>query len=149
MDFDWLGLAASVAVNSLIPLDAKFEFDRTTNIARFGGEIVHASLINDARLEVEFTLRSRNLAVVFGVRGVSRLVLPLRKGDTDLLSDNVRDRVIAMLEVSTIEIPFDKKYDPKGKFARSGSPTHLTRAEAIELVRNPPMPGEPLPINWP
>jgi len=53
---------------------------------------------------------------------------------------------IAMLERSQIVIPNNDPYDPKGKFARSGSPTNVTREEAVELVRHPPMPGDPLPI---
>jgi len=151
VDFDLGGdeLSAFDALELLVPFDGKFEFDTTTNIAKFGKKIVDATKIDDARLHVDPTFRSRNLALIFGVRGDLRLILPLRRKDADVVRDDVRTGVIAMLEVSSIVIPATDEFDPKGKFARSAWPTHVTRSEAIALVRNPPMPGDKLPIIWP
>jgi len=150
MDLDlglgWDDLGALDVISLLIPFDGTFEFDTTTNIARFNSKVVDASKIDDARLHVEPTLRSRNLSLVFGIRGDLRLILPLRKGDKDVIREDVRIGVVAMLERSQVVIPNNDPYDPKGKFARSGSPTNVTRDEAIALVRNPPLPGEKLPI---
>ena len=141
---DDLSIVDSIAL--LVPFDGRFEFDTTTNIARFGSKVVDSSKIDDARLIVEPTFRSRNISLVFGVLGEIRLLLPLRKGERDVVRDDVRDGVVAMLERSQIVIPNNDPYDPKGKFARSGSPTNVTREEAIALVRHPPLPGERLPI---
>jgi len=150
MDFDldlgWDDLGALDAISLLIPFDGTFAFDTTTNIARFNKKVIDASRIDDARLHVDPTLRSRNLALVFGIRGELRLILPLRKGDRDVVREDVRTGVIKMLEKSQVVIPNNDPYDPKGRFARSGSPTNVTRDEAIALVRNPPLPGEKLPI---
>ena len=143
---DWLGMLIAGVITEIVPVNTEFEFDRTRNLARFGDKVVDCSLIDDARLEVEPTMFSRTLSLVFGIRGTIRLVLPLRTADRDLVPEDLRDRVIAMLERSSIVIPFDRKFDPKGKFARSGSPFNVTKEEAIALVRNPPMPGDPLPI---
>ncbi|MGV8884200.1 MAG: hypothetical protein ACOH1T_01250 [Microbacteriaceae bacterium] len=145
MDVDWGDIAGGVAFEFIGTFDGRFELDRTTSIARFGTKVVDCTLINDARLEVEQTFRSRNLALVFGVRGTSRLVLPLRQGKKEMVDESLRESVIAMLDVSSIGMPHDP-FDPKGRYARSGFPTNVTRDEAIELVRNPPMPGDPLPI---
>jgi hypothetical protein len=150
MDFDldlgWDDLGALDVISLLVPFDGTFEFDTTTNIARFNKKVVDASKIDDARLHVDPTIRSRNLALVFGIRGDLRLILPLRKGEKDVVREDVRVGVIAMLEKSQVAIPNNDPYDPTGKFARSGSPTNVTREEAIALVRNPPLPGAKLPI---
>jgi hypothetical protein len=149
VDLGDLGLGdifASIALGLLIPIDGRCEFDRTTSLARFGDQVVDARKIDDARLEVEQTLRSRNLTLVFGIRGTIRLALPLQRGEKDVVADHVRVTIIDMLERSQIVIPNNDPYDPTGKFARSGSPTSVTREEAVELVRSPPKPGEPLPI---
>ena len=130
----------------LFPFDGRFEFDTTTNVARFGRKIIDSSKIDDARLIVEPAFRGRSLSLVFGILGQTRLLLPLRKGVKDVVREDVRAGVIAMLEASQIVIPNNDPYDPKGKFARSGSPTNVTRDEAIALVRHPPLPGERLPI---
>ena len=71
---DWLGMLVAGVIVELIPVDSTFEFDRTRNLARFDDRVVDCRLINDARLEVEPTLFSRNLSLVFGIRGTIRLV---------------------------------------------------------------------------
>ena len=143
---DWLGFLVVGLVADLVPVNPNFEFDRTRNLARFGDKVVDCSLIDDARLEVDDRIFTRNLSLVFGIKGIIRLVLPLTKGSKDVVPEHLRARVIEMLERSQIVIPNNDPYDPKGKFARSGSPTNVTREEAIALVRHPPLPGERLPI---
>ena len=80
-----------------------------------------------------------------GVQSTPRLAIPLRRGDELTLTESKRDALLSVVGASSIEIPGDK-WDPKGKFARSGSPNHVTRDEALALIANPPSPGEPLPI---
>ena len=143
---DWLGFLVAGIVLDVVQVTPSFEFDRTRNLARFGDKVVDCSLINDARLEVDDRLFTRNLALVFGIKGTIRLELPLTKGSKDVVPEYLRGRVIEMLEASSIVIPSNDPYDPKGKFARSGSPSNVTREEAIALVRKPPLPGERLPI---
>jgi len=143
---DWLGMLVAGIVVDLIPVNTTFEFDRTRNLARFGNKVVDCSLIDDARLEVEDRIFTRNLSLVFGIKGTIRLELPLTKGSKDVVPEYLRGRVIEMLEASSIVIPNNDPYDQKGKFARSGSPSNITREEAIALVRRPPLPGEQLPI---
>jgi len=149
VDFGWDEFSAFDALELLVPFDGKFEFDTTTNIAKFGKKVVDASKIDDARLHVDPSFRSRNLALIFGIRDEMRLILPLRRGEKDVVREDVRTGVIAMLEASSIVLPPTDEFDPKGKFARSAWPTHVTRIEAIALITNPPMPGEKLPIIWP
>ena len=87
---------------------------------------------------------ARSLGLRFGNSRLE-LIAPLREGARVLLDPATRDLMATVLSESSVAIPTDR-YDPKGKFARSGFPTHVTREEAIELVRSPPGPSDPLPI---
>lgn len=109
-----------------------------------GGRRLDFSDVDSAQLVVDRVPRSRDLWLRFGGSGVYLEAL-LRSGMTAELDAGASETLIGILEASSIVIPVDP-YDPKGKFARSGFPTHVTKDEAIQLVRNPPMPGEPLPI---
>lgn len=52
--------------------------------------------------------------------------------------------MVTILEASSIVIP-TSQYDPKGRFERFNFPNHVTKAGAIDLVRNPPRSKTGLP----
>lgn len=144
MDELFLTIIGVGVVEMLLTAD-RIDFRRTDNIAVFGGHRMAAGDIVEARLEVEQSLGRRDLTLVIESRQHQRLGVRLRRGDEVLLVGDRRDAFAEIVAASAIEIPRDK-WDPKGKFARSGSPSHVTKAEALSLISNPPGPGEPLPI---
>ena len=90
----------------------------------------------------------KHLTIVLELSPKVAIAVPLRSGDKLELSPEKQAAVIEAIESSSIDIPRDR-FDPKGKFARSGSPSHITKDEALGLVRDVPMPGDPLPVaNW-
>ena len=105
--------------------------------------------IRGARLEIERP-PGRNgpswhkLALILEVTPRLALRIPLRDGESELVSPTVREKLAEAIAGSEIDIPRDR-YDPKGRFARSGSPSHVTKDEARELVENPPPAGGSLP----
>ena len=101
-----------------------------------------------ARLNVWGRVATRSLNFKFGISDEVDFEVLLTRGTRVIVAPATATAVLRLLESSSVAIPTDE-WDPEGKFARSGSPTNVTREEAIALVSNPPMPGEKLPIIWP
>ena len=126
----------------------KASIDVENQAFRLGTHEYELAAFNYARLEPLGNPRSRNLVLRFGIEGDIDFYVTLTKASVVVIEPQTVERLVALFASSSIDIPIDE-FDPEGKFARSGSPTHVTRDEAIALVLDPPMPGDPLPIIWP
>jgi hypothetical protein len=71
--------------------------------------------------------------------------IQLHNGHSVVLDDRARELLLDFLPQTSIAMP-ESPYDPKGKFAKYNFPSHITKAEAITLMEDPPGPGDPLPI---
>ncbi|MDO7881424.1 hypothetical protein [Antiquaquibacter soli] len=71
--------------------------------------------------------------------------IQLHDGHSIVLDDRARELLLDLLPHTSIAMP-ESQYDPKGKFAKYNFPSHITKAEAITLMEEPPGPGDPLPI---
>ena len=115
---------------------------------RLGQDEHSFSTFNYARLNSWGNPAARSLTFKFGIAEEVDLEVPLTKGHKVVIAPATAKAIVRLLEASSVVIPTDA-FDPEGKFARSGSPTNVTLDEAIALITNPPMPGDPLPIIWP
>jgi FtsH-binding integral membrane protein len=73
--------------------------------------------------------------------------LTLRKRDRLALTSTQRDLVVQMISESSVQMPRAAE-DPGGRFSRFNFPEHVTRDDAVELVKKPPRAGERLPIPY-
>lgn len=122
------------------------EFNPSTGVVRAGRKRLAMSDISRARLLVHANqLEHGEVDLCFGLPGKLELAVLLSDKNGVVAPAGTRAMLAEALAGSSIGIPRDP-YDPKGRFARSGSPHNVTKQEAIALVRNPPMPGDPLPI---
>ena len=115
---------------------------------RLGEHEYSFSEFNYARLNSWGKPASRSLTFKFGIEDEVDFEVALTKGHKVVIAPATADAVLRLLEASSVVIPTDE-FDPESKFARSGSPTNVTRDEALALITNPPMPGDKLPIIWP
>ena len=92
-------------------------------------------------------IREGTLELIFGKVHEFEWSVELRKGDFITVSPRTQELLPKIFAKTSIAIPTDR-WDPKGKFARSGSPLNVTRDEAVALVTNPPLHGEKLPITF-
>ena len=141
-DFGLWASMTMVATMFLEGTPARVRLDR--QLIRSGERELPFDEIDTARIDAE-SLRLNKLQLIFGKKDEFEFGVDLRKGAEIVVSERTKELLAVVLAASSIEIPTDR-YDPKGKFARSGSPFNITRDEAIELVRHPPLKGEPLPI---
>ena len=127
-------------------LRATPEFNPTTGIVRLGRKRLAVTDISRARLLVHANqLEHGEVDLCFGLPGRLELAVLLSDKNGVVAPAETRAILAEALAGSSIDIPQDP-YDPKGRFARSGSPFHVTKDEAIAMVRNPPLAGDPLPI---
>ncbi len=123
-------------------------------VARDGAALRHGALdvpaaeIDAASLAVvpwQADATERSLRIVLTARGKRRGSVALRKRGRLVLTDGQTAALAALVERSSIELPRDSS-DPKGRFSRSSYPLHLTKEDAVAVVREPPGDGEQLPI---
>lgn len=88
---------------------------------------------------------ARSLILVMRTGEGLRVPVTLRRSGRLGLSPGEKSLVERMIEGANIEMPRADE-DPRGKFSRTLFPTHLTKDEALSVVRNPPTSDEPLPI---
>jgi len=112
---------------------------------RMGRRVLRFEQIERAVLTVMVTRRTRVLVLHFGAEkgGMARAVLRDRSGNPIEAHDAAL--LVAVLDRSNVRMP-EAKEDPSGRFARYNFPGHVTKDEAIALVRNPPDKDDPLPI---
>jgi hypothetical protein len=120
-------------------------FELSQQRLRVGRRSCSFADIDSCHLDVETVRGSRNLSLRFGQRGRFELTVLLRVGDELGVDAETQRDLLAVFAASSIAMPTDR-YDPTGRYIRSTFPTNVTKDEAIELVRNPPLPHEPLPV---
>ncbi|MFD3444551.1 hypothetical protein ACFDTO_08130 [Microbacteriaceae bacterium 4G12] len=145
-----VGLAALVLVVAVIVLLQSrhaprpfANFDRSE--LRLGKRTVPMSEIVWAQLYVWERKRSRSVRLMFGTASKLQVGFVLVGSRGPALDEDTVRLVAEVLRRSEVAMPVDQ-YDPKGRFAKTNFPTHLTRDEAVEVVRTPPVLGTDLPI---
>ena len=145
-----VGVAALVAVVAVVVLVQSrrvprpfANFDRDE--LRLGRHTVPMSDLVWAQLYVWERKRSRTVTLMFGTAARRQVGLTLVRSGGPALDQQTGRLVAEVLRRSTIAMPVDP-YDPKGRFAKTTFPTHLTKEEAIEVVLAPPLFGTDLPI---
>jgi len=141
-NFSLWATARSVTTMFLEGTPPRIRLDR--EVIRSGERELPFAEISMARIDSD-SLRLGTLQLVFGQKDQFEFGVTLSKGRNVVVTERTQQLLAQVLAASRIEIPTDH-WDPKGKFARSGSPFHVTRDEAIELVLHPPLEGDPLPI---
>lgn len=118
----------------------------TTRQLRIRGRLLRFEEIDTAMIVIaQPTAKHRSIAIRFGKDRGRKTAVTLRVDAELVLSEEERDRIIALLELTSIRMP-RSPYDPTGKFARYNFPENLDREAAIDLVRDPPAPMGPLPV---
>lgn len=115
---------------------------------RHGSGDVAAAEIDAASLEVvpwAADATERSLWIVLTSRGKRRASVALRRRGRLVLTEGQTEALAALIERSSIALPRDRS-DPEGRFSRSSYPRHLTKQDALAVVREPPGDGEALPI---
>lgn len=120
-------------------------FDR--NELRAGRRVVPLADIVWARLEMFDRKRAhtRMLTLRFGAEGGPRASVRLRGRTAQTLPTAVTDIVAEIIRRSSIAVP-QTPNDPTGRFARYNYPGSLGRADALEVVMNPPTIDDPAPV---
>lgn len=146
-------VAAAVAATAVM-LVVRRRRSRPPWIARDGSAIRHGAVdlpteeIDAASLSVvpwQADATERNLSMTITAAGKHRGTIALRRRGRLVLNASQTAALEALVTRSAIELPRDPS-DPKGRFSRSSYPTHLTKEDALAVVREPPGDGEPLPI---
>jgi hypothetical protein len=131
-----------VAASAPVP-----EVDVAREKLRCGRVVVELADIDRARLTVSGINRNSALDLHLSASGRFRFTVPLRVGKTLVLQPITQRLLLGLLPQTSVAMP-ESQDDPTGKHARYNFPSHLTRDAAIEVVRNPPLPTDPLPIPW-
>ena len=122
------------------------ELSASHGVIRVGRKRLAVTDISRARLLVHSNqLELGDVDLCFGLPGKIELAVLLRDKNGIVAPKSTRALLAEALASSSIEIPRDT-YDPKGRFARSGSPFNVTREEAIALLLDPPPADGDLPI---
>jgi hypothetical protein len=90
----------------------------------------------------------RSLALELGRRKRPNTRFVLRRMNGEVAGEELRALLEEVLRRSSIVMPTAPE-DPEGKFTQMNFPGHLTLAEAVEVVRDPPGVGDPLPVPSP
>lgn len=151
----WAAVIVALAVVALaVTAVVAWRRDRPPWIARDGSVLrqgsvdVPAAGIDAASLSVVPWLddaTERSLRIVLTARGKRRGSVALRRRGRLALTEGQTAALAALIERSSIELPRDRS-DPEGRFSRSSHPRHLTKEDALAVVREPPGDGEALPI---
>lgn len=120
------------------------EYSLSKRQFRVGRRVLPFGDITRAILDMNRLDEKRSLSLRFGPPRFE-LSVHLRQGAELRLDPATRDALVTAIEESVVELPVDP-YDPKRRFGRSNAPHHLTRDEALAVLRHPPLPSEPLPI---
>lgn len=91
-----------------------------------------------------WTASSSGVGIRFGPKGRAQATVVLRTADRDRIDDARRERLLQVIERSSIVAPVDP-YDPKGRFTHINFPGALDKRSAAELVRDPPSAMGPFP----
>jgi len=113
---------------------------------RSGDQSAAFAEVTSATLEYYQLFARRDLDLRLFITEAFEITVPLRRGARLMLDDVTREQLLLIVEGSSIDIPTDE-FDPDRTFARSGSPSNLTKGETLDLIRTPPGPGEPLPVS--
>jgi len=125
------------------------QLDIHRGVIRIGAKSIALADIDRARIMVhDQQLQLGDVDLRFGRPGRLEFAVLLRDEHGVVAPEATRRLLAKAFAATSIDIPKDK-YDPTGKFARSGAPYNITRDEAIALVLDPPPADGPLPIIWP
>jgi len=141
-----LALFAAAFVQGLRASRRTPQLDPTRGVIRSGTKHLALADIDRARIMVlDQQLQNGIVDLQFGASGKLQLAILLRDAHGVVAPESTRRLLAEVFAATSISIPTDK-YDPKGTFARSGSPFNVTRSEAIALVLDPPPADGDLPI---
>lgn len=112
---------------------------------RVGRKSVPYSGITSAQLLVASPKRQRSLHLLLRDDYGVRVVVLVRDGKLRTLPPREAGLVQELVRQSNISMPTSHD-DPTGRFARYNFPTHVTRAEALELLEHPPAFADAIPI---
>lgn len=118
-----------------------------TGELRAGRRVVPLADITWARLDLLDRKRAhtRMLTLRFGAEGGPRASVRLRGRTGHTPSAAVTAVVAEIVQRSTIAVP-QTPNDPTGRFARYNFPGSLSRADALDVVLNPPTIDDPAPV---
>ena len=116
-----------------------------TATIRVGRKSVPYSGITSAQLLVASPKAHRALHLLLKDDYGVRVVVLVRDGKLRTLPPREADLVQDLVRRSSIAMPTSHD-DPTGRFARYNFPTHVTRAEALELLEHPPAFADAIPI---
>ncbi|WP_105034074.1 hypothetical protein [Cryobacterium aureum] len=147
-----MALGAVVPVFLLLYLVQRLRYPQPwvnfdTSELRAGHRVVPLADIIWARLDMFDRQRAhtRMLTLRFGAEGGPRASVRLRGRTAQTLPAAVTDVVAEIIRRSSIAVP-QTPNDPSGRFARYNYPGALGRADALEVVLNPPTIDDPAPV---
>lgn len=114
---------------------------------RIGRRVFDWDDIVSAQLTASSALDDAPRTLVLMLRGPAKTRVPvvIRRKDGSRPGGGELALAMRMIEASRIEIPIAPE-DPRGKFAHINFPGYVDKELALDLVRNPPRSGEPLPV---
>lgn len=142
-----VGAFAVVVVCTIHALLQRTPFvDLATQRLRVGRKVFGFAEITRATvLQTGMDPKEMAVSLRFGRTEGTQIQIDLCEGTKIVLDSAARDRVLLVLDGSNIDMP-TSQYDPTGKFARYNFPDNVTKDAAIDLVKNPPGPDDPLPV---
>ncbi|WP_374947062.1 hypothetical protein [Agreia sp.] len=115
-------------------------------VLRVGRRVVHFSDIDRARLLVSTIGAERCVQLELSSQEHRlRASVILRDYDGRARPTSTAALVGRIIEESAIELPVSRG-DPQGNFTRYNYPENITKADALAMALNPPLPGDPLPV---
>lgn len=141
-----LGLALAAGALAISAFRSRgFAVRADGSAARVRGQSIDAIAFDRASLLTERAYGPRRNLLLELHAGRSAARIWLRSGDRVLLAADEQDALVRLLELSSIAPP-RSAFDPDGRFSRVEFPGSLTRADAVDVVRRIPKPGERLPV---
>ena len=139
-------LIATAVVRGARATHSTPQLDIDRGVIRSGKKSIALADIDRARIMVQDQqLQLGNVDLRFGRPGQLEFAVLLRDEHGVVAPEATRRALAEAFAATSIDIPRDK-YDPSGKFARSGAPFNITQDEAIALVLDPSAADGPLPI---
>ena len=115
------------------------------NVIRVGRKSVPYSGVTSAQLLVANQRGRRALHLLLRDEYGVRVVVLVRDGMLRTLPPRDAELIQDLVRQSSILMPTSHD-DPTGRFARYNFPTHVTKAEALELLEHPPAFADAIPI---
>lgn len=114
---------------------------------RAGRSITPWSAVTSAEVKTSALWPGAGRTLILLLRDDSGMRVPLilRRRGRRGLSAAESDLAAEMIEASAVELPRAKE-DPHGRFSRFTFPTHVSREDALDLIRTPPGDDDPLPV---